>query len=311
VLSFVNDLFSRDSINLELYRPNPGDSVGGRRYTFFSLGLMIGIIAACLHIGVAAIAAANAALTCRLSNLTPPNRKEMVPDLGLRAMYCMALLFVAFNLSGASLVSLCVGYDVAFTITVAMVYFSGLIVAAFQLINHFMENMDWFFGWHERLDPIRFISCIFLGPLLALTVLWPSPSSWPPFVLSCFTLMHHMFASLTSRLTPKRDDEANPDNETQPDDEGNAAAATPKVVRRRFRKNEGRLAGCAAGLAFAWAGCAALAATWGLHEHPDEKVLQLAIAALAACQMVIVGGIAGMGWCNTRRLPKDLRTSNT
>ncbi|KAH6903193.1 hypothetical protein BKA70DRAFT_1433707 [Coprinopsis sp. MPI-PUGE-AT-0042] len=289
VLSFINDLFSGDSINLELYRPQTGDLACGKRYTFFSLGLMIGVIAACVHIGVAAIAASNAALTCRLAHLTANNRTK-VPDMGSRAVYCMALLFVAFNLSGASMVSLCIDYDVAFTVTVAMVYFGGLIVAVFQLIDNFVEDMKWLFGWGEVADPVRFLSCMGLGPVLALAVLWPAPSSWYPFILSCLTLMHHMFASLTSRLEQKK--------------HNGKLSLLKSVVRVRSEINENRLAACAAALALAWGGCVAAAATWGLQDHLDEKEFQLGISGLAACQAAILCFIAALGWGEARRLRK-------
>jgi hypothetical protein len=310
VLSFVNDLFSKDAINLELYRPYTGDLACGKRYTFFSLGLMIGVIAACLHIGVAAIAAANAALTCRLANLAPEDRKGKAYDMGARAMYCMALLFVAFNLSGASLVSLCVGYDVAFTITVGLVYFSGLIVAVFQLIDEFTESVDWFFGWHETLDPVRLLSCLGIGPLLALAILSPSPSSWPPFLLSCLTLIHHMFACLTSQLIKAPDDKGKSVH-TFPVGTKWHKIRTTALVRIRTKGNEQRLAGCAIALALAWAACIAGAATWGLHDHLDEKKLQLGVTGLAALQTLTVGFIGIWGVLKAKRIPKETQVRDT
>lgn len=266
MLAVMNDILSKDSVQLELFKVQPGTEKG-RKYTFYSLGLMIGVVAICLNIAVAAIAAANAALACSLSM----RNSTKIPRMGERAVFCMVLLFVAFCASGASLVFLCVDFDIAFTIAVVVVYFGGLSLAPLQLVDDFWRDMDWVFGWRE--DPLRFVSCSGLGPVFALAVARPAPPSWYPLLMATFTLTHHRLSSLTGRLA-----------------EGGTGDKRRKPLR---------LAAFGGALALAWAGCAVVTATWGVWSHKVDRWVQWLLVAIASLEAILMGvhaAVAAHDW---------------
>ena len=134
----MNDLLSADSIRAQLFRQNPTD-LYRPRYTVYSLGLMTGLFAVAMNIGVAAIAAANAALVCRYFISTDPDGAPLEP----RVLFCMLVLFIALILSGCSLILLSVEFDPSFAIFIALVLIAGLGVAAYQPAVRYLMH------WHK------------------------------------------------------------------------------------------------------------------------------------------------------------------
>jgi hypothetical protein len=244
---------------------------------------MIGIFATCVHIGVAAVAAANAAFKMA-SRLAPATRRLEAPDVGARTVHCMALLLVGLHLSGSQFTSFCDDYDAAFNVIIPVVYYGGLTVAAIQVADNIADRFNWAFVWKESADSVRLISFAGLVPLLVLAVFWPTPSSWCPFLLSILTLVHFMFASLASR--------------------SRAQHMAGLAARARCKANTRTLAVSGLALALGWGACGAINTTRGLRDHWDEKELRVEIAILAAFQAATLFAIAWLVWRGAKETSK-------
>ncbi|TEB15520.1 hypothetical protein FA13DRAFT_1747528 [Coprinellus micaceus] len=185
VLSFMNDLLSNDFIAAELFRPDPVDT-HRTRYTFYSLGLMLGLVAVALDIGVAAIAAVNAALACQFS-ISPP---EFKPMMEARLLFCMIILFIAFFLSGLSLILLTVQFDSPFTVFLAVLFFACFIIAAYQPIAQF--GRKWVSALRRKPRLHLFSLLASTSAFLVSVARARVPSSWYTITVYGFTLMYHI-----------------------------------------------------------------------------------------------------------------------
>ena len=123
--------------------------------------------------------------------------------------------------------------------------------------------------WVEgRPCPVRFV--FWARPLFAMAVVRPAPPSWYPLLMATFTLTHHLLSSLTGRLA-----------------EGGTGDKRRKSVR---------LAAFGGALAFGWAGCVVVTATWGIWSHMVDRWVQWIIVAIASLEAILMGVHAAHGW---------------
>lgn len=269
VLSFMNDLLSSDSVTAELFKPdalNPHRT----RYTFYSLGLMLGLVAVALDIGVAAIAAVNAALACQFS-ISPP---EIKPMMEARVLFCMIMLFIAFFLSGMSLILLSTEFDGPFTIFLAVLFFGCFVIAAYQPIARF--GQQWIKALRRRprlhLFSLLTSTSAFLVSLARARV----PSSWYTLTVYGFTLLYHIIAVMYD-----------------------------KSPRSNIRRPRRIAAFCVSFIAAIWAGCVVATLTMTAQSNhytgQADTWLKYSIAVLSGVEALLLGAIAIRNWLTISR----------
>lgn len=268
----MNDVLSDDGIEAELFKePTPERYT---RYTSYSLGLMIGLLAVALNVGVGAIATVNAALACHFTVYVPKHK----PSMEARVVFCMLIMFVAFLLAGASIILLSIKFDIAFTIILALLFFIGIAIAGLQLVVRFGQE------WVEALLRNKFHlgSVVISTAAFVVDVSRPVPQSWYTISAYAFTILYHVVAVLYGK--------------------------SPKANFKRPRRTA---AFCATILALAWAGCIAVTIAWRVQYSRADRGWRYALAGLAAVETLFLGAIACKNWydiikaCRHRRLHGD------
>lgn len=254
----MNDLLSADSIRAELFRQNP-TSLYRPRYTVYSLGLMTGLFSVATNIGVAAIAAANAALLCQYSISNPTFK----PPVKARVLFCMLVLFIAFTLSGCSLILLSIEFDPSFAIFIALTLTAGLAVAAYQ------PAMRYGVQWQNavRDNPLHICSMVVSTTAFAVTLARPVQSAWYATSGYSATCIYHVMAVLFG-----------------------------KSVEGEKRTPRQLAAFCATVLALGWAGCIIVTFTWKFNLGRVDRVLSYVVAAVSGVEAMLLGAIALKDW---------------
>jgi hypothetical protein len=257
----MNDLLSKDSIQAQLFRPNPTE-LYHPRYTVYSLGLMFGLFAVAVNIGVGAVATANATLACqfRLSVSTPATQPF---TMEARALSCMRALFVSFILSGCSLILLSVEFDPTFTVFVGLVLLGGIAIVAYQPVKGYAK------GWVKGFDGNELHLCSLVVSAVAFSVglARPVEAGWYGGASFLLTVVYHIVeVSMLSRKD-----------------------AAKKLTRRVP-------AFCATVLTFVWGGCVVVMVRWQFHLGRVDQVLSYVIASVAGIETIVMGAIATMSW---------------
>lgn len=245
----MNDLLASEAIGAQLFYPDPLDPES-LYYSLYSLGLMLGLLAVALNLAAAAIAAVNAALACHFSIHHPPSK----PSLEARIVFCMLIQFIASAVAGISLVLLCIQFDFAFTIVIAVLFFSGIVISAYHLISLFGSK------WFKQLrgQPLHAISLVVSTVAFCLDVPAPSPISWFTITIYGVTVAYHMVAILQYRPTPRK----------QP-----RRLATFVVMA----------------IAAMWVGCAALKSAFTFYPGSVmHRALQFAVVSLAGLEALVL-----------------------
>ncbi|TEB31615.1 hypothetical protein FA13DRAFT_1791394 [Coprinellus micaceus] len=258
ILSFLNDLLSADSVRAELFRKNPTD-LYRPRYTVYSLGLMIGLFAIAGNIGVAATAAANAALLCQYSISNP----TFQPRVEARALFCMLALFIAFILSGCSLILLSIEFDPSFAIFIALVLIGGLVVAAYQPAVRY--GGEWRKAVRDK--PLHICSMVVSTAAFAITLARPVQSAWYAGSGYGATCIYHIMAVLFGE-----------------------SAEGEKGTPRRLAAFGATL------LALGWAGCIVVTFAWKFNLGRVDQVLSYVVAAVSGVEAMLLGAIAARDW---------------
>ncbi|KAJ3548994.1 hypothetical protein NMY22_g1047 [Coprinellus aureogranulatus] len=270
ILSFMNDLLGGEDLKTQLFDRDPVNP-GRVIYTSYSLGLMLGLLAIALNLAVAATAAVNAALACHFSLHTPQEKISMEA----RIVFCMLVQFIASGVAGTSLILLCIGFDLAFTIVTAVLFFSGIVVSGYHLVSLFGSK------WFTELkgQPLHSVSLFISTIAFSFDVLSPSPASWFTITTYGFTAVYHMLAVLQYYIRNK-----------------SHATDTPSSQDRGPQANmsgPGRLATFAvfviSGL---WGGCVALTLTLRYTRFEGKvdmqgEVVKYVIAALAGLEALV------------------------
>lgn len=82
-------------------------------------------MAVALNLAVAVVAAVNTALACHLSLLP----KQKPPNIEVRLILCVIVLFGAAVVSGGSLILLSFNLGTFFAICVGVIFFSGVVIS--------------------------------------------------------------------------------------------------------------------------------------------------------------------------------------
>ncbi|KAJ2914411.1 hypothetical protein MD484_g6002, partial [Candolleomyces efflorescens] len=246
VLSFMNDLLSGGSLQVELFPADPSKP-SGKTYSTFSLGLMLGLLAIALNLTVAAIAAVNAALACHFT-LNKPDKYN--PTMEARITLCMLIQFMASGVAGISLILLCLNLDIPFMIVTSVLFFAGILISMYHLISLFAEE------WFKELknQPLHVVSLIISTAAFAFDVSTPTPSSWFTITTYGFTMIYHMLAVLHNR-----------------------SRKTNELPRRVFIVGVILIAGC-------WGGCAAVTAALRERRGRWEDVCHYVVLVLVSVE---------------------------
>ncbi|TEB31686.1 hypothetical protein FA13DRAFT_1791444 [Coprinellus micaceus] len=272
VLALMNDVLSDGRIEAELFKePTPERYT---RYTSYSLGLMIGLLAVALNVGVGAIATVNAALAFHFTVSLPTQK----PSMEVRVVFCMLVMFVAFLLSGVSIILLSIKFDIPFTLILAILFFAAIVIAAFQFVARYgMKWIDALLG-----KPLHFFSVLASTAAFIVDITRPVPQSWYTISAYGFTILYHIVAVLY----------------------GTSPTANVKRPRRTA-------AFCATILSLAWAGCIAVTIAWRVQYSRADRPLRYVLAGLAAVETLFLGAIASKNWydiikaCRHRRRHGD------
>ncbi|TEB15516.1 hypothetical protein FA13DRAFT_1721154 [Coprinellus micaceus] len=282
ILSFMNDLLAAGSIQAELFRPDPNDP-RRTKYTFYSCGVMVGLVAVALDIGVAAIAAVNAALAYASSTNTSADDVESTvrhsgtrsPEMEARALFCMVLLFVSLLLSGMSLISLSIEFDPSFSVFLAILsfaIFAGIVIAAYRPVIRFGRKWMWALR-SARDDMAAFHVYSLLASTVAFVVCLARPrvpSFWYAVTAYGFTILYHLVAVLHE-------------------------APSEGVEERPNRL----VASTVTSLAIVWVGCVVATVSIKMRSPlgpTEDEVLKYLIAALAGLEGLILAVTAAKKW---------------
>ena len=179
VLSLMNDLQSSSEVPL---------FSRAVLYNAYSLGILLGILAVALNLSVAVVAAVNAALASHLS-LRP---EQKAPNIEVRLIFCMIVLFGTAVVSGSSFILLSIYIDYFFAICVGTLFFSGVGIS----ILHVLELSG--FHWLKRMykTPLTASSLILSTVAFLLAVLQSTSTTWLIIPSYFFTLIYHLFADI-------------------------------------------------------------------------------------------------------------------
>lgn len=147
-------------------------------------------MAVALNLAIAVVAAINTALACHLSLLP----KQKPPNIEVRLILCVIVLFGAAVISGGSLILLSFNLGTVFAICVGVIFFSGVVIS----IHHVLTLFG--FNWMRimrSLKQLRFLSVCFstLAFTLALT-LQSDAIIWLTTLTYYFTLIYHSLVAI-------------------------------------------------------------------------------------------------------------------
>ncbi|TEB31645.1 hypothetical protein FA13DRAFT_337210 [Coprinellus micaceus] len=200
----------------------------------------------------------------------------------VRVLFCMLVMFVAFFLSGISLLLLSVKFDLPFTIVLAVLFFAAIVIAAFQFIARYgMKWIDALLG-----KPLHFFSVMASTAAFIVDITRPDPSSWYTISAYGFTMLYHVVAVLYG------------DRER-------------RTIPGQFKRPRRIAAFCVTLLAVAWVGCVAVTMAWRLHHSKADRSLRYVLVALAGVEALLLGAIAVKDWSEIARAFRPLQQAGS
>ena len=161
----------------------------GDSYSLYSLGIMLGILAVALNLAVAVMAAVNAALASHFSFQPEQNP----PNIEVRLIFCVLVLFGTAVVSGISLILLSININPFFAFCVGALFFSGVVISIYHVWALFGFNRLKRIG-QNRLSTFSLLvsssTCMFA------IIGQPDATLWLTIPSYYFTLNYHLLVDL-------------------------------------------------------------------------------------------------------------------